>query len=121
MANMRARKGNITLPRFELEYETDLVKSLSELGINQVFNPSQADFSAMTNTPVAINAVKHKTFIEVNEEGTEAAAVTSIGIRITSLQPQNQPFDMNVNRPFFFAIRDDVTETILFMGNVVKP
>ena len=121
IGQMRSQKGNITIPRFELEYETDLVKSLSQLGINQIFNSSQADFSAMTDTPVAIDRVKHKTFIEVNEEGTEAAAVTSIGIRITSAQPQDPPFAMNVNRPFFFAIRDDITETILFMGNVVEP
>ena len=53
---------------------------------------------------------KHKTFIE----GTEASAVSSIGIRITSAMPQETPFNMNVNRPFFFAIRNDITETVLF-------
>ncbi|MGB5712444.1 MAG: serpin family protein, partial [Waterburya sp.] len=51
----------------------------------------------------------------------EAAGVTSIGIRITSATPETQPFNMNVNRPFFFAIRDDITETILFMGKVSAP
>ena len=121
LSQMRSRRGNITIPRFQLEYETDLREFLSDLGINQIFNPSQADFSAMTDDSVAVDTVKHKTFIEVNEEGTEAAAVTSIGIRITSVEPENIPFNMNVNRPFFFAIRDDVTETILFMGNVVEP
>ena len=121
LSHMRSQKGNITIPRFKLEYEIDLIKSLSALGIKQIFDPSQADFSAMTDTPVAVNTVKHKTFIEVNEEGTEAAAVTSIGIRITSAMPQDTPFNMNVNRPFFFAIRDDITETVLFMGNVVEP
>jgi serpin B len=59
--------------------------------------------------------------IEVNEEGTEAAGATSFGIQITSATPQNQAFEMNINRPFFFAIRDDITETVLFMGNVVEP
>lgn len=121
ISQMRSREGDITIPRFQLEYETDLVEFLSALGIKQIFNSSQADFSAMTDTPVEVNAVKHKTFIEVNEEGTEAAGVTSIGIRITSLQPQDPPFEMIVNRPFFFAIRDDITETILFMGNVARP
>ena len=118
---MRSQQGNITIPRFKLEYETDLTESLSKLGIKQIFHPNRADFSAMTDTRVAVDAVKHKTYVEVNEEGTEAAAVTSIGIRITSAMPQDPPFKMNVNRPFFFAIRDDVTETILFMGNVVEP
>ena len=121
LSQMRSRRGNITIPRFKLEYETDLREFLSDLGINQIFNPSQADFSTMTDDSVAVDTVKHKTFIEVNEEGTEAAAVTSIGIRITSVEPENMPYNMNVNRPFFFAIRDDVTETILFMGNVVEP
>lgn len=121
IASMRSQKGNVTIPRFQLEYETNLVDFLPQLGMNQVFDPSQANFSNMSDTPVALDTAKHKTFIEVNEEGTEAAAVTSIGIRITSLQPQDPPFNMKVNRPFFFAIRDDITETILFMGNVVEP
>ena len=121
LSQMRSQKGNLTIPRFKLEYETDLVEYLSALGIEQIFSSSKADFSAMTDTPVAVDTVKHKTFIEVNEEGTEAAAVTSIGIRITSAMPKDTPFNMNVNRPFFFAIRDDITETILFMGNVIEP
>jgi len=75
----------------------------------------------MTDTFIAVDTVKHKTFIEVNEEGTDAAAVTSIGIRITSAMPQDTPFNVNVYLPFFFAIRDDITETILFIGNVLEP
>ena len=121
LSQMRSQKGNLTIPRFKLEYETDLVEYLSALGMKQIFSSSKADFSAMTDVPVAVDTVKHKTFIEVNEEGTEAAAVTSIGIRITSAMPEDTPFNMNVNRPFFFAIRDDITETVLFMGNVVEP
>ena len=121
LAKMRSRQGNITIPRFELEYETELQNVLSALGIKLIFDSSQADFSAMTDTPVAVDNVKHKTFIEINEEGTEAAAVTSIGIRVTSVEPENIPFNMNVNRPFFFAIRDDITDSVLFMGNVVEP
>ena len=121
LSHMRSQKGNITIPRFKLEYETELKNILATLGMNKMFDASQADFSPMTDTPVAIDEVKHKTLIEVNEEGTEAAGVTSIGIRITSAAPEEQPFIMNVNRPFFFAIRDDVTETILFMGNIVEP
>ena len=121
LSKMRSQEGNITIPRFKLEYELNLLESLSVLGLNQIFSPQGADFSAMTDTPVAVDNIKHKTYIEVNEEGTEAAGVTSIGIRITSLQPDNKSFNMNVNRPFFFAIRDDITETIIFMGNVIQP
>ncbi|MEM6612372.1 MAG: serpin family protein, partial [Cyanobacteria bacterium P01_C01_bin.72] len=121
LSQMRSQPGNVSLPKFKLEYETELQNVLATLGMSQAFNPTQADFSAMTDIPVAIDTIKHKAVIEVNEEGSEAAAVTSIGIRITSAIPQEQPFNININRPFFFAIRDDITETILFMGNVVEP
>jgi serine protease inhibitor len=121
LSQMRSQPGKIFLPKFKLRYTTELKNVLSSLGMQQVFNFAQADFSAMTDSTVAINTVKHKAVIEVNEEGTEAAGVTSTGIRITSVTPQKQPFEMNINRPFFFAIRDDRTGTILFMGNVVEP
>lgn len=121
LSQMRSQPGNIALPKFKLEYDTELKDVLASLGMSQVFNPAQADFSAMTNSSVAIDNVKHKAVIEVNEEGTEAAGATSIGIRITSAMPENQPFNINIDRPFFFAIRDDITETMLFMGNVVNP
>ena len=120
LSQMRSQPGKISLPRFQLEYEAELKNALASLGMQQIFNPSNADFSPLTNASVAVDAVKHKTLIEVNEKGTEAAATTSIGVRITSVNPQ-QPFTMNINRPFFFAIGDDVTKTILFMGNVVEP
>jgi serine protease inhibitor len=121
LSQMRSQPGKVSLPKFKLEYETELRDVLSSLGMEQVFDATQADFSAMTDSTVALNTVKHKAVIEVNEEGTEAAGITSIGIHITSATPQNQAFEMNIDRPFFFAIRDDITETILFMGNVVEP
>jgi serine protease inhibitor len=121
LSQMRSQSGKVSLPKFKLEYETELKDVLSSLGMGQVFDATQADFSAMTDSAVALNTVKHKAVIEVNEEGTEAAGVTSIGIHITAATPQNRAFEMNIDRPFFFAIRDDITETILFMGNVVEP
>ncbi|MEO0849153.1 MAG: serpin family protein [Cyanobacteria bacterium J06648_1] len=121
LSQMRSQPGNISLPKFNLEYETELQNILSALGMPQVFDPTQADFSAMTDSAVAVDTIRHKAVIEVNEEGSEAAGVTSIGVRITSAMPQDQPFNMNMDRPFFFAIRDDITETILFMGNLVEP
>ena len=83
------------------------------------FDLNKADFSGMTEENAAIDKVQHKTFVEVNEEGTEAAAVTSVGIVATSLPPT--PFEMVVDRPFFAAIRDGQTGTILFMGSIVNP
>ncbi|MBE9223214.1 serpin family protein [Cyanobacterium stanieri LEGE 03274] len=114
-ANLRRQDGTIRLPRFSIEYDISLNNVLQKLGINKAFT-NQADFSNLTDEPILIDQVKHKTFIDVNEEGTEAAAVTSIGIRVTSLPLDN--FEMVVNRPFFYAIQDEETGTILFMGNV---
>lgn len=121
LGEMRSQPGHISLPKFRLEYGKELKDVLSALGMPLVFNPKQADFSLMTDNQIAINQLKHKAVIEVNEEGTEAAGVTSIGIRITSATSDHKGFTMNIDRPFFFAIRDDLSETILFMGNVVEP
>jgi serpin B len=68
-----------------------------------------------------ISEVKHKTWAEVNEEGTEAAAVTSVGVFVTSVQAPREKFEMKVDRPFFFAIRDNRTKVVLFMGSVANP
>jgi serpin B len=121
LSQMRSQPGNVSLPKFKLEYTTELKDVLSSLGMQQIFNSAQADFSAMTDSAVVLDQVKHKAVIEVNEEGTEAAGATSSGIRITSATPQKQPFEMNINRPFFFTIHDDRAGIILFMGNVVEP
>ncbi|MEG4484096.1 serpin family protein [Microcoleus sp. D2_18a_B4] len=105
----------IEIPRFTREYKVELKSTLIALGMAGIFEMSKADFSPMTDDNVAVASVKHKTFVEVNEEGTEAAAVTSIELF------RSLPFLMNVNRPFFCAIRDNTTGTILFMGTIVDP
>jgi serpin B len=115
MQEFRERNCIIEIPRFTIEYKVELKSTLIALGMAGIFEPSKAEFSPMTDVNVAVDSVKHKTFVEVNEEGTEAAAVTSVEL-IRSL-----PFQMNVNRPFFCAIRDNTTGTILFMGTIVDP
>ena len=115
------REGSIQLPRFKMDYEIDLKNSLSALGMSVAFDPSKADFSDLSTTATRIDEVKHKTFIDVNEEGTEAAAVTSVGIRATSIQQEVAPFVMIVDRPFFCVIRDNKTGEILFMGSINDP
>ncbi|MBD1870760.1 serpin family protein [Cyanobacteria bacterium FACHB-471] len=120
MSQFSREEGAITLPRFKLEYETQLNEALQTLGMAVAFDAEQADFSGMSDESLSISRVKHKTFIEVNEEGTEAAAVTSVEMQLTSA-PANSPFQMEVDRPFFYAIRDNQTETVLFMGTVVEP
>jgi len=124
MSQFRRMEGDIALPRFKIEYEALLNEALSTLCMGIAFDGSYADFSNMVEKAVLeqgnvyISKVKHKTFIEVDEEGTEAAAATSVEMMITAVRPS---FRMVVERPFFFAIVDDRTKAVLFMGSVVEP
>lgn len=120
MAQLSRREGTIQLPKFKLEDSITLNDALVALGMGPAFDASQADFSELSSLATFIHQVKHKTFVEVNEEGTEAAAVTSIEMRLTSISPV-RPFQMRVDRPFFAVIRDRQTGTILFMGSIVEP
>lgn len=112
-------EGTILLPRFKMEYEILLNDTLCALGMENAFSGA-ADFSGMCSGGVFISKVLHKTFVEVNEEGTEAAAVTSVEMG-KGLSAPPERFYMEVNRPFFFAIRDNETGTVLFMGSIVNP
>jgi len=116
--------GEITLPRFKVEYEIGLNDALKALGMGVAFDPERANFKGMVQSSenVFISRVKHKTFAEVNEEGTEAAAVTSIEMRTTSaIRRPQKTFQMVVDHPFFFAIRDNNTGTMIFMGSIADP
>jgi serine protease inhibitor len=120
IASFGSMEGEVGLPRFKFEYETSLKDALAALGMGIAFDGNAADFSGMHPIPpnLFISEVKHKTFIEVNEEGTEAAAVTSVEVGMTAMP---ETFSMIIDRPFFFAIADDMTGTILFMGSVLNP
>lgn len=121
MGRFSSSKGAIHLPRFTVTYDKGLKEPLMALGMSDAFSPTAADFSKMITVPgenVYISAVKHKTFMEVNEEGTEAAAVTSVEVGVTSFPGPQDPFVMIVNRPFFCAITDQESGLILFMGVV---
>lgn len=110
--------GVIMLPRFKLEYELELKKALGTLGMEIAFS-NHADFTKMYHPGgINISQVKHKTFVEVNEEGTEAAAVTAVVIGLTSV---SENFTMRMNRPFIFAIRDTHSGSILFIGKMGNP
>jgi serine protease inhibitor len=121
MGQFSDRPGALQLPRFKLESGADLKPSLSALGMGSAFDPAQAKFANLSDQPTLISQVKHKTFVEVNEVGTEAAAATSIGISTTSARIPEAPFAMVADRPFFCAIRDSQTDTLLFMGAIVDP
>ena len=113
ISQFQDRRHDMMLPRFKLEYEVSLNDTLEALGMGIAFG-SGADFSGM-GPSLFISEVKHKTFVEVNEEGTEAAAVTAV-VGVKSV-----PSVFRVDRPFFFAIYDTETEIILFMGTVTEP
>ncbi|MEH2287056.1 serpin family protein [Nostoc sp.] len=119
MTQFSKQKGFIRLPRFKTDYDVTLNDSLKSLGMAEAFS-DKANFSGMGKN-LKISEVKHKTFVEVNEEGTEAAAVTSIGISATASIDINPPFQMIVDRPFFCAIRDNQTGGVLFMGSIIDP
>jgi len=105
------------LPRFKLEYDIELRDVLSAMGMEVAFSP-EADFSEMGPPPLWIDEVIHKSFVEVNEEGTEAAAATAV---LMVDAGDWEPSRFVVNRPFFFAIRDDETGAVLFMGIITEP
>ncbi len=106
----------VQLPKFKLESTFELGDTLAAMGMPLAFS-RQADFSGMTGTrDLYIGAVVHKAFVEVNEEGTEAAAATAIGMRTTSMPPM-----FEANHPFIFLIRENSTGTILFIGRVMDP
>ncbi|MDR3457659.1 MAG: serpin family protein [Verrucomicrobiae bacterium] len=111
--------GFLALPKFKLENTLDLNTPLAALGMTAAFNKQTADFSAMFSDPHYISAVRQKAFVEVNEEGTEAAAVTMIAMTASAIEMNRpKPFEMIVDRPFLFAIVDARSEMILFMGVV---
>jgi serine protease inhibitor len=110
----------VTLPKFQIEYEVKLNETLKKLGMESAFNDS-ANFRKLAtgSDNLYIERVLQKTFIDVNEEGTEATGATSV--EFVGESARILPFEMIVNRPFFFAITDNKTDTILFMGAIKNP
>lgn len=111
---------DLKMPRLKYKYEIKLNDVLTDMGMGVAFARNIADFTGINkNGNLNIDYVKHKTFIEVNEKGTEAAAVTVVAIELTSVGPHNVQF--NVNRPFLYAITEKDTNAILFIGTVKNP
>ncbi len=121
-ADSWASELTFTMPKFKLEYGVKrLNNALTNLGMGVAFDPYLADLSGIAKLQgqnLYIGYVDHKAVVEVNEQGTEAAAATSVGIRVTSA-PATTPF--NVNRPYLFVIRDDRSGSILFLGAMTDP
>lgn len=107
----------LNMPIFKFSYEQILNNQLMSLGMNDAFDPEKADLTGISDAGIYVNFVKQNTFVDVNEEGTEAAAVTTIGIYATS---SGSP-TYKINKPFIFVIRERTTNTLLFIGKVVDP
>lgn len=116
-AAMAKSEIGIVLPKFKLEWKKELNDQLKALGMGVAFDDLAADFSRMSASSqrLIITKVLQKTFVDINEEGTEAAAATSVGVGPTSAPPT-----IRVDRPFVFAIRERLSGTIMFIGKITK-
>lgn len=120
MNQARHQEVRVYLPRFRLTEQFELNGVLKALGMVDAFVPDRADFSGMNGRrDLSINAVVHKAFVDVNEEGTEAAAATGVIVGVTSAPAE--PLVFRADRPFVFVIRDSATGSLLFVGRVVNP
>ena len=119
MTQFRDAEVDLQLPRLKLAWERGLIPDLESLGMRAAFVPGGADFTRLSpaGRDLYISVVKQKTYVDVNEEGTEAAAVTNVGITLVSM-PVRVPF--RVDRPFILVLRERLSGTILFMGKIVR-
>lgn len=121
VASLREREVELYLPKFKTEYSKKLNDVLINMGMGIAFNAERADFSRMLNTDSNIRAfisfVKQDTYISTDESGTEAAAVTVVGMEVTSAGP-SQKVVFNADKPFIYVIQENSTGAILFMGSV---
>ncbi len=122
MGQFLKARGTLYFPKFIIEYKMLLNDCLSNLGMGIAFNPLLADFTKINRDGnLYISRVLHKTYVQVDEEGTEAAAVTAVEISYTSIGGEPVGFVMRIDRPFLFVIREHHSQTMLFMGKVVNP
>jgi serpin B len=118
--SMRKQEVQVFLPKFKMTSQFSLSQALPKMGMPDAFDAAIADFSGMTGAKdLFISDVIHKAFVEVNEEGTEAAAATGVVMKLTAM-PEPPPV-FRADRPFVFLIKDNKTQSILFIGRVADP
>jgi serpin B len=121
LAGTSRHQVTLSLPRFRVQAAFDLIPVLRQLGVNEAFS-GDADFSGITEAePLHISAVAHEAYIDVDEQGTEAAAATAVGIRAAAAFRSPPPVTMVVDRPFLFAIVHTATGLPVFLGQVSRP
>src|SRR5262249_15322702 len=109
----------VHLPRFRLTSQFQLAEVLKAMGMTRAFTPGEADLSGMSSEQeLHLSAVIHKAFVDVNEEGTEAAAATAV---VALIKSRPQPTEFRADHPFVYLIRDQRTGSILFLGRLVNP
>jgi serpin B len=117
---LRKRKINVYLPKFKITSQFSLTHTLMSMGMTDAFQPQAADFSGIDGTRnLYLSAVVHKAFVDVNEEGTEAAAATGAVISVTSM-PESPPV-FKADHPFVFLIRENRSGCLLFLGRLLDP
>ncbi|MHC4199205.1 MAG: serpin family protein, partial [Planctomycetota bacterium] len=120
LSRLAKRKVQVFLPRFKIEFGLDLKKALKSMGMPLAFDDRKADFSGMDGRIwLYIGAVIHQAYVDVNEEGTEAAAATAVVMKGRSVAKAPPVF--RADHPFIFLIRDRKTGSILFVGRVMNP
>jgi serpin B len=121
LTQMQSREVNVFLPKFKLTSQFSLADTLRAMGVTDAFSP-QANFSGISSLPsLYIDAVLHKAYVNVDEEGTEAAAATAVAFASAIEPPRPPPVIFRVDHPFLFLIRDNQTGSILFIGRVMDP
>jgi serpin B len=119
LPKLREQEVSVSLPKFKMTSEFSLKDTLSAMGIKQLFNPNGADLSGMNGQrDLFVSAVVHKAYVDVNEEGTEAAAATAVVVTLAAA-PAHPEF--RADHPFVFLIRDNHSGSVLFLGRVANP
>jgi serpin B len=123
ISRLREQKVQVSLPKFTVTSTFSLADTLSALGMKKAFRSGEADFSGMNGgrESLWISSVNHGAFVEVNEEGTEAAAATGAVVTALGIEPGSKVAVFRADHPFVFAIRDVRTGMLLFLGRVVQP
>ena len=124
LAGLESKEIRLYLPKFKMEYKSKLNQLLIDMGIPSAFDPDRSDFSGINTElgdKIYIDEVLHKTYLKVDEKGTEAAAVTSARMSVTSAYPPTKPITMRIDHPFIYAIRDRDNGNLIFIGKVEKP
>lgn len=118
---LAVQRLDLSMPKFKIDSSFGLAATLAAMGMPDAFDVNKADFSGMTGKPdLYITDVVHKAYVNVDEEGTEAAAATGVIMGLKSM-PTGEPIRVEVDHPFLFLIRDAETGAVLFMGRVVQP